>query len=138
MKNRMQKKELIKLIESLKISKDEFWILSSSALVLRGIYQSAGDLDIAVTEKGLEELNKNYNLIKKDNGWYIVNDKVECVLDTKEDWKIEKLGEYNLENIIKYYNYLIQSDREKDKIRIPLIEEYIIKNNISIEEKKLL
>lgn len=136
MKKRMQKKELIKLIESLKISKDEFWILSSSALVLRDIYQSAGDLDIAVTEKGLEELNKNYNLIKKDNGWYIVNDKVECVLDTKEDWKIEKLGEYNLESIIKYYNYLIQSDREKDKMRIPLIEEYIIKNNISIEEIK--
>ena len=29
----------------------------------------------------------------------MVTDKIECVLDTKEDWKIEKLGEYNLESI---------------------------------------
>ena len=55
----MKKDELLKLIESLKIDKNEFWILSSGALVLRGIYDDAGDLDIAVTNKGLEELKKN-------------------------------------------------------------------------------
>ena len=38
MEKRMNKDELVNLIESLKISKDEYWILSSSALVLRGIY----------------------------------------------------------------------------------------------------
>ena len=89
MAKRMNKKELMELIENLKIDKDEFWILSSGALVLRNIYPDAGDLDIAVTEKGLEELKANYNLIQKENGWFIVNDKIECVLDTKEDWKIE-------------------------------------------------
>ena len=101
----MVKKELEKLIESLKIDRDEYWILSSGALVLRGILTDAGDLDIAVTKKGLEELMKNYNLKQKENGWYMVTDKIECVLDTKEDWKIEKLGEYNLESIKKYYSY---------------------------------
>lgn len=84
MEKRMSKDELVNLIESLKISKDEYWILSSSALVLRGIYKDAGDLDIAVTEKGLQELKENYTLKEKDNGWYTVNEKVECVLDTKE------------------------------------------------------
>ena len=91
MEKRMNKDELVNLIESLKISKDEYWILSSGALVIRGIYPDAGDLDIAVTEKGLQELKNNYNLKKKGNGWYIVNDKIECVLDTKEAWKIENL-----------------------------------------------
>ena len=91
MEKRMVKEELVELIESLKIDKEEFWILSSSALVLRGIYPDAGDLDIAVTQKGLEELKQNFNLIQKPNGWYIVNDKIECVVDTKEDWKIEKM-----------------------------------------------
>lgn len=90
MKNRMNKKELIELIESLKLDKNEFLILSSGALVMRDLYPDAGDLDIAVTEKGLEELKKNYNLKQKANGWYIVNDKIECVLETKGDWKIEK------------------------------------------------
>ena len=121
----MVKKELEKLIESLKIDRDEYWILSSGALVLRGILTDAGDLDIAVTKKGLEELMENYNLKQKENGWYIVTDKIECVLDTKEDWKIEKLSEYNLESIEKYYSYLLQSKREKDIARIPLINSYI-------------
>ncbi len=127
MEKRMNKEELIKLIESLKLNKDEYWILSSGALVIRGIYPDALDLDIAVTEKGLQELKNNYNLKKKDNGWYIVTDKVECVLDTKDSWKIERYGEYNLESIEKYYKYLKGSSREKDKARIPLIEEYINK-----------
>lgn len=125
MEKRMNKEELIELLESLKIDKNEFWILSSGALVMREIYPDAGDLDIAVTERGLQELKDNYNLKQKENGWYIVNDKVECVLDTKEDWKIEKYGEYNLQSIEKYYEFLKNSNREKDKARIPLVEEYM-------------
>ena len=125
MEKRMNKEELIELIESLKIDREEFWILSSGALVLRGLYPDAGDLDIAVTEKGLQQLRENYNLIEKANGWYIVNDKVECILDTKEPWKIEKWGEYNLQSIEKYYEFLKESNREKDNARIPLIEEYM-------------
>lgn len=125
MEKRMNKEELIELLESLKIDKNEYWILSSGALVMRGIYPDAGDLDIAVTERGLQELKDNYNLKQKENGWYIVNDKVECVLDTKEDWKIEKYGEYNLQSIEKYYEFLKNSNREKDKARISLVEEYM-------------
>ncbi len=130
MNKRMKKDELLKLIESLKIDKNEFWILSSGALVLRGIYDDAGDLDIAVTNKGLEELKKNYNLIRKENGWYIVNDEVECVCDGDKDklkYKPEYNGEYYLQNINEYYEYLKQSARDKDKVRIPIVENYMKK-----------
>lgn len=135
MNKRMKKDELLKLIESLKIDKNEFWILSSVALVLRGIYDDAGDLDIAVTNKGLEELKKNYNLIRKENGWYIVNDEVECVCDGDKDklkYKPEYNGEYYLQNINEYYEYLKQSSRDKDKVRIPIVENYI-KNKIDFK-----
>jgi len=125
MNERMNKGELEKLISTLKIEKGEYWILSSASLVLRGIYDSAADLDLAVTEKGLKQLKENYNLVQKENGWYIVNDKVECVLDTKEPYKIEKFGEYYLQDIYDYYNFIKNSNREKDKKRIPLIENYI-------------
>ena len=125
MGERMNKKELLELIDSLKINKNEFWVLSSGALVLRGIYPNAGDLDIAVTEKGLNELKNAYDLKQKENGWYIVNDKVECVLDTKEDWKIEEYEGILLQNIDEYYKYLQNSNREKDKARIPLVVEYM-------------
>lgn len=135
MNKRMKKDELLKLIESLKIDKNEFWILSSGALVLRGIYDDARDLDIAVTNKGLEELKKNYNLIRKENGWYIVNDEVECVCDGDKDklkYKPEYNGEYYLQNINEYYEYLKQSSRDKDKVRIPIVENYI-KNKIDFK-----
>ncbi len=128
MNERMNKKELLKLLKSLRIDVEEFWILSSSALVIRDIYPDAGDLDIAVTDRGLEQLKKNYNLKYKDNGWFIVNDKVEGVCDgAKEKLKYqpEKIGDYYVQNINEYYNYLLGSSREKDKKRVPIVENYI-------------
>lgn len=128
---RMNKEELLKLLNSLKINKEEFWILSSSALVLRGLFPDAGDLDIAVTDKGLEELNQNYNLKQKENGWYIVNDKIECVCDgPKENLKYqpELVEGYYVQNLEEYYNYLLSSNREKDKLRIDLVKN-VLKNN---------
>ena len=128
MEKRMNKEQLLELIESLKISKEEFCILSTSALVLRDLFDSAGDLDIAVTEKGLEELKRNYNLIPGEyNGWYIVNDKVECLVDEKEDWKIEEYEGYNLQSLEKYFDYLSSSTREKDKIRYDIVKKELEK-----------
>ena len=121
----MNKEELVELIESLKLDKNEYWILSSGALVIRGIYPDAGDLDIAVTEKGLKELKSNYNLKEKGKDWYIVNDKIECIVDTKESWKIEKYETFNLQSIGMYYEFLKNSSREKDKAKIPLIKDYM-------------
>ena len=122
MEKRMNKEELLELIKSLKIDKEELWILSSSSLVLRDLFESVGDLDIAVTEKGLKQLKNNYDLKQKENGWYIVNDKIECVLDTKEDWKIEKIGDYYLESLIKYFEFLKTNTREKDKIKYEIVK----------------
>lgn len=127
MDKRMNKEELLELLQSLKIDRNEFWVLSSSALVLRGLFDSAGDLDIAVTEKCLEQLKVNYDLHQKENGWYIVNDKVECVLDTLEEWKIERYNGYNLESLDKYMMYLKTSTREKDKIRYEIVSKALKK-----------
>lgn len=128
MNNRMEKEELLELLKTLKIDKEEFWLLSSGALVLREIFLDAGDLDIAVTDKGLEQLKKNYNLKFKENGWFIVSDKIEGVCDGKKEklkFKPEKIGEYYVQNIYEYLEYLKNSKREKDKERIPSVEKYI-------------
>lgn len=129
MNERMNKEKLIALIKTLKISKSNFWILSSGALVLRGIYPDAGDLDIAVNDRGLKELKENYNLIQKENSnFYKVTENIECVCDgakSKLKYKPEKVGEFYVQNIYEYLNYLKSSKREKDKKRIPIVEEYI-------------
>ena len=127
---RMNKEELLKLLETLKLSKEEFWILSSSALVLRDLYKDAGDLDIAVTNKGLEELKQNYNLKQKENGWYTVTDKIECVCNGKKEnlkYKPELVENYYVQNLEEYYEYLLNSQREKDKQRISIVKEELNK-----------
>ena len=125
MEKRMNRQELIELIGTLEIDKEEFWVLSSGALVLRGIFPDAGDLDIAVTSKGLEQLKNQFDLKQKDNGFYTVSDKIECVEDTKESWKYERVGDYNVQDINVYLDFLKHSQREKDKARIQLVEDYI-------------
>ncbi len=123
---RMNKGELLELIKTLKIDKEEFWILSSSALVLRDLFPDAGDLDIAVTDIGLEQLKQNYNLKQKENGWYTVTDKIECVCDGKKEnlkYQPELVEDYYVQNLEEYYNYLLTSTREKDKQRIDIVKE---------------
>ena len=89
---------------------------------------SAGDLDILVTQKGFEQLKENYDLKEKKecNNSYIVNEKIECILNDNEDRK-EKMGDYYIQDINQYLEFLKLSNREKDKARIPMIEEYISK-----------
>ena len=121
MEKRMNKEEIIKLIETIGIDAEEFWILSSASLVIRGLFPDAGDLDIAVTEKGLEQLKQKYEIQSKGNGKYEINDKIECIVDQKEEWKIEKYGKYNLVSLEKYLEFLKSSNREKDKIRYEIV-----------------
>lgn len=135
--DRMNKEKLLKLIGTLRIDKSEFWLLSTSALVMRGICSEASDLDIAVTNKGLEQLRRRYNLRPKGDGFYIVTDKVDCVCDGAIDklkYKPELIDGYLCQNIYEYLNYLKASDREKDKQRIPIVEAYI--NNADYTSKE--
>lgn len=130
MEQKMNKSELLKLLSTLKLDKNEFWVLSSGALTLRGLWDVAHDLDIAVTEKGLQELKKNYTLKQKENGWYIVTDTIECFVDTKEAWKIEWLGEYQVESLEKYYMYLKGSTRPKDRPKYEIVKQELEKRGI--------
>ena len=57
----------------------------------------------------------------------MVNEKIECVVDSKEPGKIECFEGFNLQSIVRYYEFLKASKREKDIARIPLVEEYMEK-----------
>lgn len=114
----MKREELIKLIDSLELDREEFWILSSGSLVLRNLLEEAGDLDIAVTRKGLDELYKKYNVVSKGNNWYKICSNIECVLDT--------IGNYNLLSLNEYYKFLEKSTREKDKVKLDIVKRALI------------
>lgn len=131
---RLKKKELLDLIASLEIDRKDFMIVSSGALVLRGILEDAGDLDISVNEEGLKSLKKKFNVkLKKDN-IYEVSDRIECFLDDESQWKMEFCEGYQVQDIKDYYEYLLTSSREKDKARIPIVDDYIKTNYLKENE----
>ena len=119
--DRMNKDEIINLIDSLKLEAEDFIVLSSSGLVLRDLFESAGDLDLAINEKGLNKLRENFDVVNTHDNWYKVNEKVECVLDNNLESKREKVGNYYLQDLEYYRSFLVNSDREKDKIRLEAV-----------------
>ena len=124
----MSKEQLLELLKTIKVDKEEFWLLSTGALTLRGIYKEARDLDIAVTDKGLEQLKQNYQLKKKENDWYIVTDKIECVCDGKKEnlkYQPELVGDYYVQNLQEYLEFLESSSRKKDQDKIEIVKKYI-------------
>lgn len=125
--DRMNKDEIINLIDSLKLEAEDFIVLSSSGLVLRDLFESAGDLDLAINEKGLNKLKENFDVVNTHDNWYKVNEKVECVLDNNLESKREKVGNYYLQDLEYYRSFLIKSDREKDKIRLEVINKALNK-----------
>lgn len=129
----MNKDNLLELIKSLKIDKEEFWVVSSGAITLRGIYPDSGDLDIVVTHKGLQEFEKNYQLISKENDGFVITDNIECVCVKEKSelsYPLEIVEGYYVQNILEYYEYLVSSEREKDRMRISLIGKYIRQEHI--------
>lgn len=121
----MNKEELIELLESLELDVNEYWVLSTSALVLREICEYTDDLDIAVTESGFEKLQNNYDLIELGCGWYRVTDMIECVIDDDLESKSERHEIYNLEDIEIYYEYLLKSNKDEDMEKLKIVEEYL-------------
>lgn len=119
---RMSKEQLIELIKSMGLNKEDFYILSTSALVLRNLFDTAGDLDIVVSPVGLVNLKEKFDVIQKENGWYQVSDKIECLERKKELWSFEDIGDYYLEDLNTYFKYLEQSNREKDKIKYQIVK----------------
>ena len=127
MENRMNKKELLKLLKTLKLNEEEFYIIASGALVLRGICEDAGDLDLVVTKKGLRELKQNYNMFYRKSGVYTVTEKIECECQKINKNKLDKIDGYYVQNINEYLNEIEQSTREKERKIIQLVRNYINK-----------
>ena len=61
----MNKEELLNLVESLNMPKDEYYILGGGSLVMFGIKDKTADLDLCVSEELFARLKEGYNLDEK-------------------------------------------------------------------------
>lgn len=124
----MNKETIIKKINLLNLDKNDFYVLGSASLVLRGIIDTAHDIDLAITNKAY--LKNKDNLIflgvSHNSKWYKINEEIECCVEDLLDEKVDSSEPFNLINLEYYYNNFIkESNREKDKSKKILLEKIL-------------
>lgn len=124
----MNKVELLNLLNELNLPKDEYYVLSGASLVLRGIREEAGDLDLCISEELFKEIKGKYELTedkKNTCGFYRINDNLEVVVNKKELFKMEIGEEYNLEDLNTILDFKVKRNGPKDQKDIENIRKYL-------------
>lgn len=126
----MDKEELIEFIESLNLPVEEYYILSSGCLVLYGLRDVAGDLDICVTPKLGKLLMERYNLTEADcneMNFYHIDDKFEFVIN--EELVFDKLGKYQVQRLEDIVKFKKARQKKRDLEDVANIENYWASKN---------
>lgn len=122
----MNRQDIIKRLNSFPYSKDEYWVITGSAMVLYGIKEMTHDIDIGCTSRMADQLEKDGyvpTLTESGNRKFLIGDNIEIF----ENWKygsierIEEIPVLSLEGLIEMKQSL---GREKDIKDITLIKEF--------------
>ena len=124
----MNKKDIIKELNNYSLDPNEYVIISGAAMVLLGIKDTTGDIDIAVTRKYYDYLLNNYACIfDRTNEYgekiYFIN-KINFGTTYYDDNKtyIENLP---VQRVEKIRELKLNLNRDKDKKDIELINRFI-------------
>lgn len=124
----MNKEELLKLVESLNIPKDEYYILGGGSLVMFGIKETTSDLDLCVSNELFAKLKEKYNLDEKDKnecGFYQISDIIEIIPNPKEEFTAQEIDGYKVEELKRILEFKKKRNVPKDKLYIEKITQYL-------------
>jgi hypothetical protein len=128
----MNKEQLLILLESLELPKTEYYILSSGSLLLYGLREVAGDLDLCVSYELFEKLKEKYRLKDSDKnecGFYHISQDVEIVPNSKENFKMDYKDGYPVESLKSILEFKEKRNAPKDQKDIENIKKYLKENN---------
>lgn len=126
----MNKQELLNLVDSLELPKNEYYILSSGCLLLYGLREKANDLDLCITQNLFNKLKDKYNLDEKDRNeccFYKINDLIEVVVTGKFPYEYDIKDGYPVQKLEMILKSKQNSNREKDKKDVVNITKYLEK-----------
>lgn len=129
----MNKIELISLVDSLNLPLGEYSICSTGSLVIRDIYEKAGDLDLQLTEKCFDYIkNSGFKYHFKDvnhefsHPLYAFDDvDAEFFVMPIEEIKFDYVDGYPCQDVIEILNFKKERNLPKDQEPIKRIEEYL-------------
>lgn len=122
----MNKTEILKRLNKLNLDKNEYWVLAGSAMVIYGLRDNTGDIDLGCSSKMADSLEKTYSVsLCSDGSRRIVIDKD---IEIFENWIFDKVNivsnvpVISLKGLRKLKENL---NRDKDIKDIQLIDEYL-------------
>ena len=124
----MNKEELLKLVESLNIPKDEYYILGGGSLVMFGIKETTSDLDLCVSNELFAKLKEKYNLDENDKnecGFYQISDIIEIIPNPKEEFTAQEIDGYKVEELKRILEFKKKRNAPNDKLYIEKITQYL-------------
>lgn len=129
----MNKKELLELVNQLNLPLGEYSICSTGSLVIRGIYDKAGDLDLQVTKKCFESIkNSGLKFHFKDTKhefshplYKFDNFDAEFFVMDLEEIDFDFIDNYPCQNLIDILEFKKKRNLPKDQEPIRKIEEYL-------------
>lgn len=124
----MNKRELLKLLDSLNLQKTEYYILSSGSMLLYGLRDIANDLDLCVSNELFKHLKEKYNLNennKNDSGFYKISEDIEIISNDKKNFKMDYINGYPVENLKTILEFKEKRNLPKDKKDIENIKKYL-------------
>ena len=117
-----------KLLE-LGILDGEYYICGSSAMVIRGIREIAGDIDLCLTRKAFDELRTRYDVKPSDKedyeNLYKIDNQIEFFVVESDKLNFEYAHGWPLEDIHVLLDFKLKRNAEKDKIDVINIRKYL-------------
>lgn len=120
----MNKEEILKMIDSLNLDINDYYVLSGGSLLIQGLRETTNDLDLVVNERALEKLKQSYNLIKKYENGYIIDHNIDVFLETNEDILNNRviIDDYSCQSLESVYKFKKKLNREKDQDDLKKLE----------------
>ena len=124
----MNKEQLLDLLQELNLPKDEYYVLSGASLVIRGIREQAGDLDLCISRELFEQIKDKYDLTedkKNECGFYKVDEYLEIVVNPKGTLKYDMKDGYPVEKLTTILEYKLKRNALKDQKDIENIKKFL-------------
>ena len=123
----MNRKEILEQLNAFPYDRNEYWVITGSAMVINGIRGQAGDIDLGCSAKMADQLESDgylFGRTKDGNRWFKIGEFMEVF----ESWLYDSV--INIEGFqVISLNGLIEMKknigREKDFRDIELIESFL-------------
>ncbi|MBO7614730.1 MAG: hypothetical protein J6T15_03445 [Bacilli bacterium] len=127
----MNKQDIINRLKEFPYSKDEYWVITGSAMVLYGIREMTHDIDMGCTSLMADQLDKDgyvSTLTESGNRKFFIEDDIEIF----ENWKygsVERIDDIPVLSLVGLIEMKKSLGRDKDYRDISLIKEFMEKPN---------